>query len=1183
MNNLHKTNQLKHSLLIILLTISNIIAAQNGWNGKALIPLHQFVDKANWTINFQRNTGDTSFVTTDDSCVYLHWKFGPGKRYKYAQCYQYLGTPISLLNKDIIGLDVKGSKCKPNRSFQIKFEDGTNQTNYRWDGLAGITRWCERISALKKQFYNNVGVNWSTISVISFEVNSEMSDNDVASDSGVVAFRKLLCDSISSWTRANTYESLKDSSILPNIAREALKAILNRQNSNTGLFYTWHQDQSSYLYGQGLVLKILSGEGKWKNSEPIDSCARAAEKLAIFLINHQDKLGFWPRAWHTQTGEILQNLENDGTIWMGDFPWIITGLQNYYKKSGDVRVKISIDKAKSFLYNLIDNDSIFYTINPNTQTKFAVTSGEAYAAAILSVQELGDSIKADRMLNYIDHKTWDNELLYWKESLYSPRITLFANTWLALLSKQTSHQKSLNALTFAGKALYTKGPGEPPGFDGIGPVATWFEGTLSYICAGGIGSNAIFYNLLKYRYADGSVPHYNDSVSVVGVWAVKWSSLDGTSWLYYAASKKSPFDLNTALKPIPEQPKKVLIHYLGWFGDSLATNDNKLRHWNCGGAHNPLIGQYDSRSWSLLMYHILLSWSCGIDGMVINMKDEYDDQCLKKLIPTIKRIRNIDSLRFQYDFAISYDDQGFDKKSPLDTAITKFTYLRDDILPNTNNYLHYYDKPAVFVFNYSYAFLSANDYQNTINNLFPLKKPMLLWNSLNGIEDSTKYVDAYYPWVQPGEPNFGWNGTNWGKPYLNYFYEHINYLNTTSSKLNFTCGGVWPGFDERKNNCWSNKTRLMERRNGVVYDSTWSFVHNYQQPLPLKWVVIETWNDWNEGTEIEPSKESGYQYIKSTIDHINTFKNLSISKDTCKFEAARKIYLAADMIEHQQRDSTIDYPLLLRAIKSLLLNNCNQAISAADSIILKRRQAITLDSIPIKTYGDIAFSLNASSSLGLPVNYYCSDNAVASISENNKVTINNAGSAIITASQPGNITVLAANTTRSLIVKKALLTVTADNKTRKYGEPNPEFTLTYHDFVNGENESVLDIKPIPVCFADHSTSAGQYDIEVLDGDDNNYDFAYISGKLTVTPTTIDNLKNVGIEIFPNPAKNQLFIKLSEGISATVQICSINGQVKLNKELNNLLETIDVSQLTKGVYMLKIIYKDKVRIFKIVLQ
>jgi len=555
---------LRFLFLFITLQFSFCCASQSfnlGWTGNEIIPKSQFIDVLNWNPAYSQ--GETCFVTTDTANVYLHWKFGTGNRAKWAICFQILDEAIELTDSEIVGIDVKGSVCNETRNVRIKFEDGTNQVAYIWHGLASLTRWCERLVVLKKQFEGNM--NWNNVRVITLEVSSDASANDTQADSGIVAFRKLRKDNVVNWQRASSFESLKDTSLLDSVKNQAIDGILSRQTSN-GLFYTWKEDKSSWLYGHGILLKLLTIEGEWDNSLTLNDCALAAEKLALFLINHQDPKGFWPRAWNTDDGSIKVYLESDGTVWMGDFPWIITGLINYYAKSGDARVIPSIQKARSFLYNLIDPDGKFYTLHVSSNTKYPVDGAEAYAAAIQSVYELGDSVKALTMLHYISDRTWDPDLKYWKESIYSKRPVLFANTWMAqLMFHIPDYQKPYDGLSFIGKAMNTKGPGYPEGFDGIGPVATWYEGTLTYICAGGPFSQMLMDSLVKYRFTDGTIPAYNDNIGgKVDIWAVDWSSLDATLWLYFAAVHGSPFkiyyktDIFSGLKK-PEFESKIRI------------------------------------------------------------------------------------------------------------------------------------------------------------------------------------------------------------------------------------------------------------------------------------------------------------------------------------------------------------------------------------------------------------------------------------------------------------------------------------------------------------------------------------------------------------------------------------------------------------------------------------------------
>lgn len=550
----------------ILLNISVISSASSqpsslGWNGDPVIPMASFTDSAGWHRNFQAGTGDTCFVTSDTASLTLHWKFSGGRRYKYAQVYRVLNPPISLNGKDLIGMDVKGSSSN-HRDVRIKFEDGTHQAGFRWENLAGITRWCERISVLKSQFGGADRLDWDRITVLSLEVCSDADDASASADSGTVSFRNLQAAAIPDWPRSNGFESLTDTAGFGEIRRKAIDAIVRRQ-TETGLFYTWTEDGSSYLYGHGLVLKALSMEGQWENGQPVDDYSAAAKRLADFLVAHQDTAGFWPRAWHAGTGAIRQNLEQDSTIWFGDFPWPVIGLRNYYIRSKDENAGQAVDKAVSFLADLIDPDGKLHTINPRTREKREVTSCEAYAAVILALMEIGDNETADRMMLYVNDHAWDDRLKYWKEGPYSPRVVLFANTWLSQIARarRDSSRHADQALSLAGRVLFTRGPGEPWGLDGIGPVATWYEGTLSYICAGGPGSRFLFEELRSHIREDGMVPHYNEDLGgMAGIWAVDWASLDGTAWLYFAVSGKSPFDpIQTSIEGSRPEPGKYRL------------------------------------------------------------------------------------------------------------------------------------------------------------------------------------------------------------------------------------------------------------------------------------------------------------------------------------------------------------------------------------------------------------------------------------------------------------------------------------------------------------------------------------------------------------------------------------------------------------------------------------------------
>lgn len=90
-----------------------------------------------------------------------------------------------------------------------------------------------------------------------------------------------------------------------------------------------------------------------------------------------------------------------------------------------------------------------------------------------------------------------------------------------------------------------------------------------------------------------------------------------------------------------------------------------------------------------------------------------------------------------------------------------------------------------------------------------------------------------------------------------------------------------------------------------------------------------------------------------------------------------------------------------------------------------------------------------------------------------------------------------ANRSVPLQVLPAPLTVTADDKIREFGLPNPALTVTYSGFVNGEDSSVLDSSPTVSTLADTNSGLGDYAITVSGAADANYSVTHVPGNLNV--------------------------------------------------------------------------------------
>lgn len=167
---------------------------------------------------------------------------------------------------------------------------------------------------------------------------------------------------------------------------------------------------------------------------------------------------------------------------------------------------------------------------------------------------------------------------------------------------------------------------------------------------------------------------------------------------------------------------------------------------------------------------------------------------------------------------------------------------------------------------------------------------------------------------------------------------------------------------------------------------------------------------------------------------------------------------------------------------------------------VQQPQTITFTAPADKTYGNPDFNINASVSSGLPLTYSSSNPQVATVSGTGLIHIVGAGNTTITVSQEGNAAFLAATpVSRTLTVNRAPLTITAGNKTRLFGQPNPELTIVYSGFVNGDDAADLTTPAIVTTAATAASQPGDYPITLSGATAANYAISYVNGVLTVNP------------------------------------------------------------------------------------
>jgi len=129
------------------------------------------------------------------------------------------------------------------------------------------------------------------------------------------------------------------------------------------------------------------------------------------------------------------------------------------------------------------------------------------------------------------------------------------------------------------------------------------------------------------------------------------------------------------------------------------------------------------------------------------------------------------------------------------------------------------------------------------------KPPLFIYKDQPPAEYANDFAGSY-PWVQPGPGGWARDGSNWGERYLDYFYKTMK--DKHPDKL--VVGGAWPGFDDSAAKWGLN--RHIQSRCGKTLDDTLNFYKRYYDGTnPLPFLLIETWNDYEEGTAVERRTE----------------------------------------------------------------------------------------------------------------------------------------------------------------------------------------------------------------------------------------------------------------------------------------------------------------------------------------
>jgi hypothetical protein len=309
------------------------------------------------------------------------------------------------------------------------------------------------------------------------------------------------------------------------------------------------------------------------------------------------------------------------------------------------------------------------------------------------------------------------------------------------------------------------------------------------------------------------------------------------------ASNISKVDIHTLL--YPGSNTKVIAHFMPWFGQK--------NHMNVG---------YNSQDPAQVHSQITDMISRGIDGVIIDWygSADYSDGTAKLVMAEAEQHPG-------FTFAIMVD-KGALKLSPCpgctpqQTLIQQVQYIEQTYIPSPA-YMRINNRPMITNFDIDLHYTIDWDAVQKATST----NPDFIFQHASGFTHDDS--GGSYAWIS-------YTAGNFGLPYLDKFYKA-----SLAAPKEETFGGSYKGFNDTLASWGSN--RIMGQQCGQTWLQTFSELNGYYDSgTPLANVQLVTWNDYEEGTEIESGIDncvsvsaslsgSSFQWSitgsESTIDH----------------------------------------------------------------------------------------------------------------------------------------------------------------------------------------------------------------------------------------------------------------------------------------------------------------------------
>jgi len=322
-----------------------------------------------------------------------------------------------------------------------------------------------------------------------------------------------------------------------------------------------------------------------------------------------------------------------------------------------------------------------------------------------------------------------------------------------------------------------------------------------------------------------------------------------------------------------DDPKTTLVHYMPWYS-SRAVSGRWGWHWTMNhfdpekmsqdgrrevaSHYRPLIGPYDSNDPDALECHVLLMKLAGIDGVIVDWYGTRDFRDYATIHRNTRHlVRHIKKAGLR--FAVCYEDQTVEhmvKGKILKTTedVAHGTEVMEWLHENwfgDDAYLKIDRRPVMLVFGPQY-FVKAQ--WARITSGIP-ERPLLF--ALPHLCEKAG-ADGAFGWVPV-------HGGRKIKPAV--WRQYLHDLYSRGGKGESIIAPVFGRFHDIYREAGVHASHgYLDAREGKTFEETLDLAWKSSSRL----IQIVTWNDYGEGTIVEPTRTDGYHYLEAIQKRVKT-------------------------------------------------------------------------------------------------------------------------------------------------------------------------------------------------------------------------------------------------------------------------------------------------------------------------